>query len=465
MIVIALILIILYIIGVYVVLEQAVFKGRIEFLLYYIVTFLPIYVVFQSFTYSNTDLLVVAKVLQFSKEVVLFGGLAGWLLFQRQKLFFPNTLDGVDYLFLLFFSLSFIYLVLPIGSAAITSKLIYFKNLSFMGIAYYLGRKSTFSFKEWRNVFYLIFIITAIAFIVIALEKISGTHFHSLVGFAKYNYDMYENKPVGHYGLTWTFEAQEAQKRFGSIFSNPLEFAASMLLSVSAVMVFAFYSPYRVNRARYWFLLSCALLAIVFALSRASFVAIFGMLILMALIMGMYRLILGGGVLALLSIIYLIFFSTQEVQDFISDTLLFRNSSSLTHLIEWIEAIESIIAHPMGIGLATSGNAGGVEADIKVGGENQFLIMGVQLGVIGMFLYISMIIAGIVRAWQAYRFASSREEQVVPIVAASIKFGLLLPMMTSNAETYLYVSLCSWWMIGYCVRFYQTARNPKFMKA
>ena len=53
----------------------------------------------------------------------------------------------------------------------------------------------------------------------------------------------------------------------------------------------------------------------------------------------------------------------------IEDTLTFRNSSSLSHLIEWIEAIISMTENPFGIGLAMSGNAGGVDQTLKVGGE------------------------------------------------------------------------------------------------
>ena len=35
-----------------------------------------------------------------------------------------------------------------------------------------------------------------------------------------------------------------------------------------------------------------------------------------------------------------------------------------------------------------SGNAGGVDQSIKIGGENQFLIFGVQMGILTMILYM-----------------------------------------------------------------------------
>ena len=85
--------------------------------------------------------------------------------------------------------------------------------------------------------------------------------------------------------------------------------------------------------------------------------------------------------------IIIFYFSSEEFQFLIIDTLTFTNTSSLGHLIEWLEGLISIYENPFGIGLAMSGNAGGVDQSMKVGGENQFLIFGVQMGLI-MLLFI-----------------------------------------------------------------------------
>ena len=73
-------------------------------------------------------------------------------------------------------------------------------------------------------------------------------------------------------------------------------------------------------------------------------------------------------------LLYLYYFSDEELRFFIQDTLTFQNTSSLGHLVEWIEGIISIYENPFGVGLAMSGNASGVDQSIKIGGENQFLI-------------------------------------------------------------------------------------------
>ena len=132
----------------------------------------------------------------------------------------------------------------------------------------------------------------------------------------------------------------------------------------------------------------------------------------------------------------------------IIDTLKFENTSSLGHLVEWIEGILSIFENPLGIGLAMSGNASGVDQAIKVGGENQFLIFGVQMGVLSIITYSLIIFFVIKRSCKVYFMCSTNDKHISFIVACT-KFGLLLPLLIANAELYLFVSLTTWFFAGY----------------
>ena len=178
------------------------------------------------------------------------------------------------------------------------------------------------------------------------------------------------------------------------------------------------------------------------------------MLFFIAIVFRFYRLILLGGILVFGLVVYLLYFASQETQFYVIDTITFENPSSLGHAIEWFEAVDSMISSPQGIGLAMSGNAGGVNNETKVGGENQFLIFGVQLGIIGMFLYIWMLLGGIWFALKTFRRARNWDERIIPFIASTVKFGLLLPLFTANSELYLFLSFCTWWMVGYTVSIY-----------
>jgi hypothetical protein len=191
-----------------------------------------------------------------------------------------------------------------------------------------------------------------------------------------------------------------------------------------------------------------------FSASRAAFGAFFAMLFFIALVFRLYRLLLMGVFLLFGFVVYVVYFASEDFYYFVYDTLTFQNASSLGHAVEWFLALDAMVANPEGIGLAMSGNTGSVEDDVRVGGENQFLIYGVQLGVLGMLLYIGALALGIVKSLQVFRHTENVSDARVAFVAASTKFGLLLPLFTANAELYAYVSLVSWWAIGYSLSVY-----------
>ncbi len=45
-------------------------------------------------------------------------------------------------------------------------------------------------------------------------------------------------------------------------------------------------------------------------------------------------------------------------------------------------------------------------------------------------------------------------KKIISFVTKSVKFGLILPLLTSNAESYLFVFFITWWLTGYSMRFY-----------
>jgi hypothetical protein len=160
--------------------------------------------------------------------------------------------------------------------------------------------------------------------------------------------------------------------------------------------------------------------------------------------------------IVLLGFVYVYNFSDEELRFFIQDTLTFQNTSSLGHLVEWIEGIISIYENPFGVGLAMSGNASGVDQSIKIGGENQFLIYGVQMGLISMIIYFLILIKSIFNSAKLYLISNDVNHKSVGFITALTKFGLLIPLFTANAELYLFVAFFSWYLVGQSERLYNT---------
>ena len=86
--------------------------------------------------------------------------------------------------------------------------------------------------------------------------------------------------------------------------------------------------------------------------------------------------------------------------------------------------------------------------DIKIGGENQFLIFGVQLGVMFMIIYILIILKSIINGFKTFEYSKIVSNKKIGLTIFLLKIGLVIPALTSNIEIYLFVSLFSWLLVG-----------------
>ena len=350
----------------------------------------------------------------------------------------------VDKLILLFTFLVTIYTLIPLGEADIFSKLIYAKNLYIISIVYLIGRNIKIDEVFFNTIKKILkYLILAVTF-VLCFEFILSTHFHTIIDFSNYNSVVNEIDPQGNFGLSWSFESQGSSPRYAAFFADPLELSASLLLLTSLLI----YNLWNSKRNNNYFLIFLVVVAFLLSFSRGAIVACIGIVLFALLLNKKYKTLLfifGSFILSTLSLLY---FGSEEIRYLIIDTLKFENTSSLGHLVEWIEGILSIFENPLGIGLAMSGNASGVDQAIKVGGENQFLIFGVQMGVLSLIIYILILFYIIRRSCKVY-YMSFNSDKHISFIVACTKFGLLLPLLTANAELYLFVSLATWFFAGY----------------
>ncbi|SEJ18497.1 hypothetical protein SAMN05192553_102813 [Cyclobacterium xiamenense] len=433
--------------------RKIVFQGKWEFIIVFMILYLPFYISILSIVYQATGSEIVVGLFQYLKELLLLLAFLGFFLYQRDFWHYPFRLNTVDVVLLAFFGLATLYLFLPLGEALFLNKLLYLKNTLLIGAFYFLGRNTRLAGEQLDRVFGWVMLIAVGAFALNCLEKVMGVHFQQWTGYALFNFAVNGIEPSGNYGLSWTFETQTTGMRLASFFSDPLEMASSSLLAFATGLIW-FLTKKREESGFYLFVMLAAVGSLFFSASRAAFGAFFAMLFFIALVFRLYRLLLMGVFLLFGFVVYVVYFASEDFYYFVYDTLTFQNASSLGHAVEWFLALDAMVANPEGIGLAMSGNTGSVEDDVRVGGENQFLIYGVQLGVLGMLLYIGALALGIVKSLQVFRHTENVSDARVAFVAASTKFGLLLPLFTANAELYAYVSLVSWWAIGYSLSVY-----------
>ena len=453
MVVLAIILSIIYIGFIGFVLKK-IFEGDIYYLLLYILFTLPFYSTLQLIIFKGFNVIPFVNLLKYSKDFVFFTGFFV-LIFGKKESFIEREwqLTLLDKLFLGFMTLTLIYTLIPLGSASLLSKMIYAKNIFLMGIIYFLGRHTNIDEQRWRFIVKFIICLIVGSFLLALLEIISGVHLQSILDYGRFNSIMYDVSPTGNYGLSWTFERQGSLPRFAAFFSNPLDFAASLLLFFSVGLNLLLHSKYNSNRLAYLGLLLLVIFSFFFSYSRGAIIASVILVFLTLFLEKKYFLLRIALGLVVLLVTY-IFFSSYELDYFVLDTFNFQNTSSLGHLLEWLEGIESMLLHPMGIGLAMSGNANGVEQALKISGENQFLIYGVQMGFLGLFIYISMLFKAIKDSLKVFKDSSKQHVRSISYVAAATKIGLLIPLFTANAELYLFVAFLSWFLIGSIETYY-----------
>ena len=420
-------------------------KGKIEYLIIYICTCLPIYTTLQAQAFKIFNSEIVVTIIKLSKDIIFIYVFIIFLFGKNIHLFkrtFKFSL--IDKLILCFTFLVTIYALIPLGEADIFSKVIYAKNLYIISITYLIGRNIKIDEVFFNTIKKILkYLILSLTFFL-CFEFILSTHFHSIIDFSNYNTIVNEIDPQGNYGLSWSFESQSSSPRYAAFFADPLELSASLLL-LTSLLIYNFW-----NNKGYisYFLLFMVSAAFLFSFSRGAIVACLGIILFGLLLNKNYKILLIIFTFFILSTTSLVYFGSEEIRYLIIDTLKFENTSSLGHLVEWIEGILSVLNNPLGIGLAMSGNASGVDQAIKVGGENQFLIFGVQMGVLSVVIYVLILFYIIKRSSKVYLKTSNFDKHISFIVACT-KFGLLLPLLTANAELYLFVSLTTWFFAGY----------------
>ena len=456
MIVLASLLILIYILFIGFTLGE-VYKGNSAYLVLYIICFLPFYTIFQITVFGAFDSIVLVNSIKYSKDFVFFSSFVLFIIGTKDSFLHRNFyFSFLDKLIISFLALVLIYLIIPLGEADLVSKIIYAKNIFLIGILYFFGRNTDFNFRNWNLVIKLLIGLTLFSFVVALIETMVGIHLHSFLGYSNYNLVVNDIDPQGNFGLNWSFESQGAKPRYASFFADPLEFSASLLLFFSLALWLFIHSKYKQNKLLFIILISIIIFSFLFAFSRASMFSGILVLIFGLFLSKNYKIIFSIFFIVSFGLTYLYFFSDEELRFFIQDTLTFQNTSSLGHLVEWIEGIISINENPFGVGLAMSGNASGVDQSIKIGGENQFLIYGVQMGIISLILYILILIKAIYNSARLYIKSVDYDLKSIAFITSLTKFGLLIPLFTANAELYLFVAFFSWYLVGQSERLYNT---------
>jgi hypothetical protein len=359
----------------------------------------------------------------------------------------------IDYLIFAFLLYLVIYAILPIGEQGFINRLMSLKSLCFYIIVYFTARffdlKTIYINKYFNYVVVLTIFAGAVLLIEVAAQ--SPLQFHS--GYFDYSYYFFNLDSGGDYGLQTTFSSDSGYIRFGSFFTNPLEHATATLLALAVIAGLYTTDDNKLNINGTGLLaLGATFLSILFAISRAPLASYFIMIYVYALVTKRKFVVNTIQTLLGLSAVYIAYLFYQFENNHsgiiavILNTIDFSDPSSVGHLLAWVEGILSIIQYPLGLGLGSSGRVGS-SLNQNIGGENQFIIIGVQAGVIAMVLYLLILVTFIKTSLKWLPLLKGKERKVCMTVFL-IKIGFLISTITSEIESSTYLSYMNWFLSG-----------------
>jgi hypothetical protein len=427
---------------------REIYKGNTSGILIFLIFGLSMYTTAMSvaFLLGLKDFI---PFMQSFKEALIIGV----LVLNIAGLKYRPKLHVIDYVILAFFLYLVAYAILPIGDQTFMNRMMSLKSIGFYIVVYFTGRSFDPRTVYISKYFNLIILLTIAAAAVVCVEVVtqSPLQFHS--GYFDYSYYFFNLDSDGPYGLQTTFTSDSGYTRFASFFTNPLEHAEATILALA--VIFGLYTrddnKFNINGIG-MLALGATLISILFALSRAPLGSYFLMIYIYSLVTKkklIVKTIQAGFIVAAIYIAYLFVQFEQNHSGIIAvvlNTIDFSDPSSVGHLLAWVEGIVSMAQYPLGLGLGSSGRVG-ASLNENIGGENQFIIIGVQAGIIALLLYLSILIM-FIRISLKWLPSLKGKERKVCLAVFLIKIGLLISMFTSEIESSSYVSYLNWFLSG-----------------
>lgn len=443
----------------FVVAIREVYKGNVGGILTFLIFGLSMYTTAMSVAYTlgYTSFI---PLMQAFKETLVFLVL---ILNIANLKKFPR-LHLIDYLILAFLAYMVIYAILPIGEQPILGRFMSLKSTSFYIVVYFAGRLCDPAKLYVNKYFSFVVIITIAAAILLMFEVATQSPIQFSTGYFEYASQFFNLDADGAYGLQTTFTSDSGYIRFASFFTNPLEHAAATIIALAIIAALYTDDDNKINvTSTAVVAFGATVLSIMFALSRAPLASYCLVIYVYAFITKHKFLLKSIQAVFWLGVIYIAYlFSQFERTDsgliaVLLNTIDFSDPSSIGHLMAWVDGIVSMSESPFGLGLGTSGRVG-ASLNTNIGGENQFIIIGVQAGIIALTLYLAVFIMFIRLSFKWLNLLSGKERKVCMAVLL-IKVGLAISTLSSEIESSSYVSYVSWFLSGLLISIIMQPRD------
>lgn len=241
--------------------------------------------------------------------------------------------------------------------------------------------------------------------------------------------------------------------RANSIFIGPNEFAlylAPLMVYLLAVLIFKYAKLSKLRRVAYIFALIVVSMGEFISISRNAWLLIAVAATVMFLLMRPSRgkiilfiiaITIGGATILLI----------PNLKEFILRTLNLMDTSAAGRVVLLKSGIESIIQHPMGIGLGNASYKFQQVLAERTHTEFYIFLVALELGWIGLILYLLTVARFAFRSYQLTKPHYPFDRRFLAVIAISLLSGTFVSQFTSAITTEWLFQLYLWLLVGSAV--------------
>ncbi|MGH7529239.1 MAG: O-antigen ligase family protein [Gemmatimonadales bacterium] len=261
------------------------------------------------------------------------------------------------------------------------------------------------------------------------------------------------------YGLPdnyWTVLGDRVVQRAGSTYLSSQGFAVPFLIIVPAATVLAFRAAR--HRLLAWLAYCTIWAGLLLTVTRMTIVTCVAQLFLTVALLRRW----GAGVSAAFAAAVAVgvaLLAVPEFAAFLWQTLTWETGSSVAHLEDWGEGFTHLVEQPLGAGIGAGGLTAARFGLTPLAADSQYFKYAVEMGVLGLLLYLAIIAGIIAAAIRALRRTDSEAARAVALVTGVAALGLVLNGATTVPLGTPFFSYVFFWLAGTTVTLAQAGER------
>lgn len=403
----------------------------------------------------------VAKAISAWKEALLLAAVLVMLLrlpFRRLPLRL-TVVDGIatTWICLILFYLVFQNVFLT-EDISLSARLYGARDWLLFLLPYWIGRLVFVQQKNVSRIFKFILFVGIVTSLIGIFEYLFiPVEWHVRLGVPRYYAELLNLKyPAYLLGLPENYWVGTAGfgliRRAVSTFLSSQGFAIPFLVIWPVVMYNHFGKrsmlPSRHTKSR--LVMIMCFVALLLTITRMTIVACLLQSFLFLWFMGLLKKIVYIG-LVLLLVFSIILVCVPPIREYLVLTITLRDSSGMTRPSQWIGGIRTLIEHPLGLGLGTTGQSG---VRFGAGGAGQeagyFMITG-ALGLPGLLLFIGWFFGIIGYSYRGY-YKYKGDRRAIAMVVILTAVGILINNLTAPPNQSPFLVYTFSWLAGLSVQ-------------